>query len=230
MLGKELNVGALPLDEHVHVAPGSLALFTDFVPQLGSLFVQLLPGRERRDGKPELLFGRERCDGPGNGRGEGRVQLVPRREGWQNLLHAREPAIEIFEMSRDHGVVHQPHLPENDGGDRTAILASSWRGNARAVTPKKIRHKKDTRVNIPTEELRDFVAEDEKAPKAILYPRGPSLDPQLVWKGKDEQDAAGGDEPYERKVINHYGGRGVEGVRRRGRARLIVGGPAWKRH
>jgi hypothetical protein len=40
-------------------------------------------------------------------------------------------------MSRDHGVVHQPHLPENDGGDRTAILASSWRGNARAVTPKK---------------------------------------------------------------------------------------------
>ena len=53
-----------------------------------------------------------------------------------------------------------------------------------------IRHKKDTRVNIPTEELRDFVAEDEKAPKAILYPRDPSLDPQLVWKGKDEQDAS----------------------------------------
>ncbi len=53
-----------------------------------------------------------------------------------------------------------------------------------------IRHKKDTRVNIPTEELRDFVAEDEKAPKAMLYPRDPSLDPQLVWKGKDEQDQA----------------------------------------
>jgi hypothetical protein len=42
-----------------------------------------------------------------------------------------------------------------------------------AKTPKKksteitsIRHKKDTRVNIPTEELRDFVADDEKAPKA----------------------------------------------------------------
>jgi adenine-specific DNA-methyltransferase len=53
-----------------------------------------------------------------------------------------------------------------------------------------IRHTKDTRVNIPTEELRDFVAEDEKAPKAMLYPRDPSLDPQLVWKGKDEQDRA----------------------------------------
>jgi adenine-specific DNA-methyltransferase len=48
---------------------------------------------------------------------------------------------------------------------------------------------KDQRTNIPTEELRGFVAEDEKTPKALLYPRDPSLDPQLVWKGKDEQDS-----------------------------------------
>lgn len=50
-----------------------------------------------------------------------------------------------------------------------------------------VRHK-DTRKNIPTEELRDFVKEEEQTPKTILYPRDPSLDPQLVWKGKDEQD------------------------------------------
>ena len=50
-----------------------------------------------------------------------------------------------------------------------------------------IRHK-DTRTNIPTEELRDFVAEDESAPRTMLYPRDTSLDPQLVWKGKDDQD------------------------------------------
>ncbi len=50
-----------------------------------------------------------------------------------------------------------------------------------------IRHK-DKRANIPTEELRDFVAEDENVPMTMLYPRDPSLDPQLVWKGKDEQD------------------------------------------
>src|SRR5580704_16928433 len=48
---------------------------------------------------------------------------------------------------------------------------------------------KDKRTNIPTEELRGFVAEDEKSPKTLLYSRDPSLDPQLVWKGKDEQDA-----------------------------------------
>jgi adenine-specific DNA-methyltransferase len=52
-----------------------------------------------------------------------------------------------------------------------------------------IKHK-DKRANIPTEELRDFVVEDESAPKTMLYPRDPSLDPQLVWKGKDEQDAS----------------------------------------
>jgi adenine-specific DNA-methyltransferase len=52
-----------------------------------------------------------------------------------------------------------------------------------------LRHK-DKRTNIPTEELRDFVAEDEHAPKTMLYARDPSLDPQLVWKGKDEQDRA----------------------------------------
>ncbi|MBW1953806.1 MAG: site-specific DNA-methyltransferase [Deltaproteobacteria bacterium] len=50
-------------------------------------------------------------------------------------------------------------------------------------------YKKDKRTNIPTHELRDFVADMEKKPKTLLYPRDTSLDPQLVWKGKDEQDA-----------------------------------------
>ena len=55
------------------------------------------------------------------------------------------------------------------------------------VRVESIKHR-DKRTNIPTEELRDFVAEDELAPQSMLYPRDPSLDPQLVWKGKDEQD------------------------------------------
>jgi len=48
---------------------------------------------------------------------------------------------------------------------------------------------KDRRVNIPTKELRGFVARDEEKPTIALYPRDSSLDPQLVWKGKDEQDS-----------------------------------------
>ncbi len=58
----------------------------------------------------------------------------------------------------------------------------------------------DTRKNIPTEELRDFVAEDESKPPKMLYPRDPSLDPQLVWKGKDEQDR----EPLEVDIVPIY--------------------------
>jgi adenine-specific DNA-methyltransferase len=48
----------------------------------------------------------------------------------------------------------------------------------------------DSRANIPTGELSYMVDTDEQAPATVLYPRDPSLDPQLVWKGKDEQDAA----------------------------------------
>lgn len=51
-----------------------------------------------------------------------------------------------------------------------------------------IRHK-NKRTNIPTKELRDFVADEETSPSTLLYPRDLSLDPQLVWKGKDEQDS-----------------------------------------
>ncbi|MBE3124081.1 MAG: site-specific DNA-methyltransferase [Acidobacteria bacterium] len=59
----------------------------------------------------------------------------------------------------------------------------------RTIPVDSLKHK-DKRANIPTEELRDFIKDDENHPKTILYPRDPSLDPQLVWKGKDEQDAS----------------------------------------
>jgi len=59
--------------------------------------------------------------------------------------------------------------------------------NAASTPIDSVRHK-DKRVNIPTEELSGFMADDERNPQTILYPRDPSLDPQLVWQGKDEQD------------------------------------------
>ena len=61
---------------------------------------------------------------------------------------------------------------------------------ASTIAVDSLKHTAATRTNIPTEELRDFVAEDEAAPKTMRYPRNPDLDPQLVWKGKDEQDSA----------------------------------------
>ena len=59
----------------------------------------------------------------------------------------------------------------------------------RAATPVRATTHADTRSNIPTAELESFARPEEKRPTIVRYPRDPSLDPQLVWKGKDEQDA-----------------------------------------
>jgi len=54
---------------------------------------------------------------------------------------------------------------------------------------------KDKRKNIPTDELRGFVSAAERNAETTRYPRwrsdrDHSLDPQLVWRGKDKQDLA----------------------------------------
>lgn len=47
----------------------------------------------------------------------------------------------------------------------------------------------DTRTNIPTADAAaDFFDETTSTLPPLRYPRDPSLDPQLVWKGKDAQD------------------------------------------
>jgi len=49
------------------------------------------------------------------------------------------------------------------------------------------KHVADTRRNIPTRETAGFAADD--GPQSFVVNRDRALDPQLVWKGKDEQDA-----------------------------------------
>ena len=44
------------------------------------------------------------------------------------------------------------------------------------------------RKNIPTAELQSVLSTDDQQTKEIRYPRNTDLDPQLVWRGKDEQD------------------------------------------
>src|SRR5438105_3755137 len=72
---------------------------------------------------------------------------------------------------------------KSDFAPKKKAASSAKSGPVDAIT-----HKGDSRTNIPTRELAGFAADDEAAPKSVLYPRDPSLDPQLVWKGKDEQD------------------------------------------
>jgi adenine-specific DNA-methyltransferase len=49
-------------------------------------------------------------------------------------------------------------------------------------------HDADKRKNIPTAEFQSVLEKEQQAPKKIRYPRNTDLDPQLVWRGKDEQD------------------------------------------
>jgi adenine-specific DNA-methyltransferase len=46
----------------------------------------------------------------------------------------------------------------------------------------------DTRVNIPTADAHDLVTDEVQQISQLRYPRNVDLDPQLVWRGKDEQD------------------------------------------
>jgi adenine-specific DNA-methyltransferase len=46
----------------------------------------------------------------------------------------------------------------------------------------------DKRANLPTADAQDFIAPDLEQPLPVRYRRDPTLDPQLVWKGKDELD------------------------------------------
>lgn len=56
-------------------------------------------------------------------------------------------------------------------------------------TPVEATVHQDKRANIPTADAQEFMAPEAEQVKTLLYPRDSSLDPQLVWKGKDEQDA-----------------------------------------
>jgi adenine-specific DNA-methyltransferase len=43
----------------------------------------------------------------------------------------------------------------------------------------------DKRTNIPTADSQDFIGAEVETVQQLRWPRDPSLDPQLVWKGKD---------------------------------------------
>ena len=61
-----------------------------------------------------------------------------------------------------------------------------------AATPKTVeafKHEGDKRRNIPTAEMQSVVDKHHQGPVRVEYERrNRDLDPQLVWRGKDEQD------------------------------------------
>ncbi len=49
-------------------------------------------------------------------------------------------------------------------------------------------HDESKRKNIPTAEYQSVLQKEQESPKTARYQRNRDLDPQLVWRGKDEQD------------------------------------------
>ena len=59
----------------------------------------------------------------------------------------------------------------------------------KAPTQVKTHRHQDKRTNIPPAEMEPLMAEEDKSPIRVAYERrNRDLDPQLVWRGKDEQD------------------------------------------
>src|SRR5262245_58321653 len=83
-------------------------------------------------------------------------------------------------------------------------MATKTRNKATTAVKKKsvetLLHEEASRKNIPTAEFQSVMQKDQETPIRLAYERGISrleqekrernrdLDPQLVWRGKDEQD------------------------------------------
>jgi len=60
---------------------------------------------------------------------------------------------------------------------------------ATSKTVEALKHDEATRKNIPTAEYQSVMQKNEQDPVRVAYERrNRDLDPQLVWRGKDEQD------------------------------------------
>ncbi|MDA7988314.1 MAG: site-specific DNA-methyltransferase [Alphaproteobacteria bacterium] len=110
------------------------------------------------------------------------------------------------------------------------------------TTGKKIEsltHDESKMTNIPTAEFEEMVREDEAKPVRVesprknnpdetpeIYARDPELDPQLVWRGKDEEDKAPlGVDAVPVYIQEHIKPRAIiEDIRRRSQKRRIEGG------
>ena len=80
------------------------------------------------------------------------------------------------------------HLAANPHFTGQPMAKKRAKKKAVAKSVETITHQEDKRKNIPTAEMTSVMEDKEKYGRKIKYPRNTDLDPQLVWRGKDEQD------------------------------------------
>ena len=65
-------------------------------------------------------------------------------------------------------------------------MSEKSKKNTKTKTVETLTHTDEVRANIPTAELQPVMEDDDPIP--VTYERNRDLDPQFVWRGKDEQD------------------------------------------
>ena len=72
-------------------------------------------------------------------------------------------------------MVKKQSTKKNGGANKKRIVATQ--------------HGRQTRPNIPTAQMEALMADEESQPLSVAYPRNKDLDPQLMWHGKDDENA-----------------------------------------
>src|SRR3984885_2412726 len=67
-------------------------------------------------------------------------------------------------------------------------MARRKTASARGKAVVTLKHDEAKRKNIPTAEFQPMLQTEREQPRTVKYPRNTDLDPQLIWRGKDEQD------------------------------------------
>src|SRR6267143_6097806 len=68
-------------------------------------------------------------------------------------------------------------------------MATKSKKPEKKKTVETLTHEEASRKNIPTAEFQSVMRKEEQSPVRVAYERrNRDLDPQLVWRGKDEQD------------------------------------------
>src|SRR5947209_19144267 len=72
---------------------------------------------------------------------------------------------------------------------RNREMARNAKAKEHGKTIESLTHEEARRKNIPTAEYQSVMQKEEQNPIRVAYERrNRDLDPQLVWRGKDEQD------------------------------------------
>src|SRR5207302_902834 len=105
-------------------------------------------------------------------------------------VHGRLPDSGRLYGQGGSGVQQDDRIRLRAGNDGIRLrMAKKTLKPEKKKTVETLTHEEASRKNIPTAEFQSVMQKDQQTPVRVAYERrNRDLDPQLVWRGKDEQD------------------------------------------